>query len=112
MQQVDDRPAHAGFNQVLGREKILERNSTYNNTHNGGTEAVELVDNAAIPNETTAAIDGAAPNPKLQEVDVPAGEVIDVNKPIDLTTIPTWREQLTFRALFLGAALGGVFCIM
>lgn len=96
----------------MGREKILERDSTYNNTHNGGTEAVELVGNAAIPNETTAAVDGAAPNPKLHEVDVPAGEAVDINKPIDLSRIPSWREQLTCRALFMGAALGGVFCIM
>ena len=111
-QYVDDRLAYAGLNQIIGREKILERNSTYNNTHTGGTEAVEVVDNAAVPNEITATVDGAAPNPKLQEVDAPDGEVVDTNKPIDLTTIPTWREQLTFRALFLGAALGGVFCIM
>ena len=53
-------------------------------------EAVELVVNAAIPNEMTAAVDGAAPkfDPKqlLHEVDVPAGEVVDSNKPIDLST--------------------------
>lgn len=102
----------AGFNQIIGREKVLERESTYNNTNNGGVEAVELVDNAAIPNEMTAAVDGAAPNPKLHEVDVPAGEVVDINKPIDLSKVPSWREQLTFRALLLGSALGGVFCIM
>lgn len=107
MQQVDDRPAHAGFNQVLGREKILERNSTYNNTHNGGTEAVELVDNAAIPNETTAAIDGAAPNPKLQEVDVPAGEVIDVNKPIDYHSYVAGAADIS--CAFLGCCSGRSF---
>ena len=60
----------------------------------------------------TATVDGAAPNPKLHEVDVPAGEVVDMNKDIDLSKLPTWRQQLTFRALFLGSALGGVFCIM
>ena len=96
----------------MGREKILERTSTYDNTQNGGVDHVELVDSAAIPNPQTAAIDGASPNPKLQEVDVPAGEVVDTAKAIDLNALPTWKEQLTFRALFMGAFLGGVFCIM
>ena len=97
---------------MMGREKILERRTTFDNTQNGGVDHVELVDNAAIPSPETAAVDSASPNPKLQEVDVPAGEAVDINKPIDLDAIPKWREQLTFRALFLGACLGGVFCIM
>jgi hypothetical protein len=97
---------------MMGREKILERDTTYNNTVNGGVDHVELVDNAALPNAYTATIDGASPDPKLHQVDVPAGESVEINKPIDLNALPTWRQQLTFRALFMGAILGGVFCIM
>lgn len=73
---------------------------------------VELVDSAALPNPHTYEVDGASPNPKMQEVLAADGEVVDVNKPIDLSILPSWREQLTFRALFLGCILGGVFCIM
>ena len=73
---------------------------------------VELVDNAARPNNLTYEVDGASPNPKMHEVLAPEGEAYDINQPIDLSTLPTWREQLTFRALFLGIILGGVFCIM
>lgn len=94
------------------REKILDRPDTYNNVQNGGVDHVELVDNAAMPNNLTYQVDGASPNPKMHEVLAPEGEVVDLNKPIDLSTLPTWREQLTFRALFLGTILGGVFCIM
>lgn len=93
------------------REKILERTSM-GMPDNDLADAAIAKDNAAIPNAETAAVDGASPNPKLQEVDVPAGEAVDVNKPIDLSALPTWKDQLTFRALFLGACLGGVFCIM
>ncbi len=46
---------------MMGREKILERDTTYNNTVNGGVDHVELVDNAALPNAYTATIDGARP---------------------------------------------------
>lgn len=94
------------------REKILDREDTYNNVQNGGVDHVELVDNAARPNNLTYQVDGASPNPKMHEVLANDGEACDINKPIDLSTLPTWREQLTFRALFLGTILGGVFCIM
>lgn len=81
-------------------------------TRSVDTSFVNLVDNAAVPDASTAMAHGASAVRKLHRVKIPVVETPRVEQPVNLSSLPRWGDQLTVRALFVGICLGTGFCIL